>query len=85
MIDEWSARQVDDHFVDRTARERERRNVLGGDGGCAVAADGDAVAGDTEIAGLGNDLALADLLVVGVERQCALGSGECRSNAASCP
>ena len=43
--------------------------VLGRDGRRAVAADADAVADEAEVAGLGDDLALADGFVVDVERQ----------------
>ena len=55
VVDVALAADVDDDLVDRAAGERERCLVLGGHRRGAVAPDADAVTGQAEVAGLGDD------------------------------
>src|SRR5450755_182741 len=70
-IDVRLAADVDCDAVDRTAGElvRVSAGVVAGDRFAAVSSDAEAFAGDRELARLGLDAALADLLLTVVERQ----------------
>src|SRR3954454_19643193 len=70
-VDVWVAAHVYGDAVDRAAGELVRRvaRVIVGHGLAAVTPDGQALAGDRELAGLGLDTGFTDLLVAVVERQ----------------